>query len=63
LKGKRKIEYVEINDMDEEESEERSSDSNEEMPPAVKIGPPREKGKRIPTHTEDSCQHYGPHFR
>jgi hypothetical protein len=60
LKGKQKIEYVEIDDMDEEQSEGRSSAGDEEMTPAVKIGPPRGKGKRIPTHTKDSCQVAGP---
>ena len=54
------LEYVEV-DMDEEGSEARNnislaSDGDEEMPPAVKIGPPKRKGKRIPTHTKDPVQ-------
>ena len=60
LKGKWKIEYVEV-DMDEEGSEGRNnipiaSNGNEEMPPAVKIGPPKRTGKKIPTCTEDPVQ-------
>jgi hypothetical protein len=65
-KGKQKIEYVEVDDDDtkvgdkeEEEEEENASDLDEEMPPAVKIGPPKGR-KRIPPHTKDSVQVAGP---
>ena len=60
LKGKCKMEYVQV-DMDEEGSEGRNnipiaSDGDEEMPPAVKIGPLKRTGKRNPTCTEDPVQ-------
>ena len=33
-----------------------ASDGDKGMPPAVKIGPPKRKGKKIPTYTEDPVQ-------
>jgi hypothetical protein len=65
-KGKQKIEYVEVDDDDtkvgnkeEEEEKENVSDHDKEMPPAVKIRPPKGR-KRIPSHTENSVQVAGP---
>jgi len=53
-KGKGKLKYVGIDDDADEEG------PTEEMPPAVKIGPPKRKGKKMPLRTEDSLQVTGP---
>ena len=54
------MKYVKIDDDVDEEGSEGKNDSptdsngNEEMPPAVKIGPPMQKGKKVPPHVKDS---------
>jgi hypothetical protein len=48
-----------VGDEEGEEEKENVSDHDKEMPPAVKIGPPKGR-KRIPPHTEDSVQVAGP---
>jgi hypothetical protein len=48
-----------VDDKEEEEEEENVSDHDKEMPPAVKIGPPKGR-KRIPSHTKNSVQVAGP---
>jgi hypothetical protein len=54
-KGKGKIKYVDVS-TDEEGSEGRNSNGDEELRPAVKIGPPKPKAKKIPTPNADSVQ-------
>lgn len=54
-KGKGKMKYVEIDDDADEEGP-GESDGDKELPPAVKIGPPKHKGKKIPTSTHNSGQ-------
>lgn len=49
------MKYVEIDDDADEEGP-GESDGDKELPPAVKIGPPKHKGKKIPTSTHNSGQ-------